>query len=80
MNTTDQVNKQLTYLARALKAPRIGEAAARLADQSPTWPGMSRTESGLPWASTATCAFVVQPPRECPSARSGGSAGKPEDS
>ena len=34
MSTTDEVTKQLAYLARALKAPRIGEAAARLADQA----------------------------------------------
>src|SRR3954464_6028763 len=29
-----EVTKQLAYLARALKAPRIGEAAARLGDQA----------------------------------------------
>ena len=34
MTTTDEVTKQLAYLARALKAPRIGEAATRLADQA----------------------------------------------
>ncbi len=34
MTATDEATKQLAYLARALKAPRIGEAAARLADQA----------------------------------------------
>ncbi len=30
-----EVGKQIEYLARALKAPRIREAAARLAGQAP---------------------------------------------
>ena len=34
MSSTEEVTKQLAYLARALKAPRIGEAAARLGDQA----------------------------------------------
>ena len=34
MNAAKDLTKQLAYLARALKAPRIGEAAARLADQA----------------------------------------------
>jgi DNA replication protein DnaC len=34
MSTVEEIAKQLAYLARALKAPRIGEAAARLGDQA----------------------------------------------
>ena len=34
MTAPDALAKQLAYLARALKAPRIGEAAARLAEQA----------------------------------------------
>ena len=30
----EQVSKQIEYLARAMKAPRIREAAARLGDQA----------------------------------------------
>ncbi|MGH8938831.1 MAG: IS21-like element helper ATPase IstB, partial [Actinomycetes bacterium] len=32
--TSAEMDKQIEYLARALKAPRIREAAARLADQA----------------------------------------------
>ena len=41
--------KQLTYLASALKAPRITEAAARLADHARTrgpWPAIGRPDAG----------------------------------
>jgi hypothetical protein len=33
-NTNTEAVKQIVYLAAALKAPRITEAAARLADQA----------------------------------------------
>jgi hypothetical protein len=32
---TEQITKQIDYLARALKAPRIREAVTRLGDQAP---------------------------------------------
>lgn len=41
--------KQLTYLAAALKAPRITEAAARLADHAGTPAGPTRSTSPRSW-------------------------------
>lgn len=46
--TPDSV-KQLIYLASALKAPRIIDAATRLADQARDAGGRSRTTSPRSW-------------------------------
>ena len=35
---------------------------------SGAWPGVRRTRSGLPSASTAMCSLVLRPPRERPMA------------
>ncbi len=51
--------KQITYLASALKAPRITEAAARLADQAVTRGGPMRTTS--PRSSNAKCPPATPP-------------------
>jgi hypothetical protein len=59
-----EAHKQLTYLASALKAPRIAEAAGRLADHAreagprrttwpPSWNGKSRPAM-LPAANSAS--------------------------
>ncbi len=78
--------KQLTYLAAALKAPRITEAAARLADW-PTTPatpaGPTRSTSPQSWTARSQPAtppapnYGSVPPGSVPASRSRSSTGTP---
>jgi len=61
--------KQIEFLSRALKAPRIRDAAARLADQPATPAGHTRNASPRSW--TAKSLHATPRARSCASARPG---------
>lgn len=56
-----EIGKQIQYLARAMKAPRIREAAARLGDQAREAGGRMRSTSPRSWTGRSAPATPREP-------------------